>query len=198
MRVNAVLDPADPVPGALTILGGLILAGTLGYLLLVPAPTTKGITKNKLLKERGIQNKITEAKAIEAKTDALFARRKSAASAEAIGPSALSRMTKLAKANGLSLVAFRPQRRIESPSGIEIFPYQVAIEGKYPQATKFVQAIERTMGDLAVTGYQVASASEGDGVAATVTILAMRDSDIKPAPPVRPATPPAGGAKPNG
>ena len=179
-------DPADPLPAALTLLGAVVLAGTLGYIAFVPAPTTKGIVSRARTKEREIQNKLQEAKDRGREVEAVLTGRKSTLAPDAVGPEALSRITKLAQAGGLRLTGFRPQRAIVSPSGLTIYPYTVTIEGSFPATAKFARAVESTAKDIAVTSYAVTSSdSESSGVSATVGIAIFGDT---PKPPKRTST----------
>ncbi len=181
-------DPADPTPAALTLLGAVVLAGTLGYIVFVPAPDTRGIVAKARTKEREIQNKITEAKERKVEIETVLRQRKSALPPDSIGPEALARITKLAQANGLRLTGFRPQRTIVSPSGITMYPYTVTIEGTFPATAKFTRAIETTAKDIAVTSYGVTASSESaSGTAATIGIALFGDTPKPPAK-ARPGT----------
>ena len=186
-----VFDKNDPVPIVLTGLGIALLTGTLLYILFVPAASAEAVVRRARIKEQETAVRITEAKAREIEVSAVLAARKSILPPDAIGPNALARVTALVKANGLRLIGFRPQRTIDSPSGLTLYPYQLSIEGTFPASAKFVRAVEGTVRDLAVTSFQAASADGESGtVNATVGIIAFRDTP-KPAIPPRsvPRTP---------
>lgn len=171
----------DPLPLAVTALGALILAGTLLYIVLVPAPTPKGLVARTRTKEREIQNKIGRAKERRVEIETILTKRKSILPPDAIGSDALARMTKLAKAGNLKLTAFRPQRTTDSPSGVTLYPYQMTLEGTFPGVAKFVRTVERTTDDLAVTLVGLASAEGPNGaVTATVGIVTFRDTPKPP------------------
>ncbi len=184
-------DPQDPLPTALTALGALVLAGTLLYVVLVPAPTTRGLVARARTKEREIQNKVADAKGRETEIGAVLAKRKTPLPPDAIASSTLARVTLFASKGGLRLTAFRPQRTTDSPTGVTLYPYQITVEGPFPAVAKFVRALETETTDLAVTLLQLATSSEGDAgrVNATVGVVAFRDTPKRPAR--RPAAPPS-------
>lgn len=180
-------DPADPLPTALTVLGAVVLAGTLGYIALIPAPTANGIVARARTKEREIQNKVTDAKARQGQIEGLLAKRKNALPPSEIGPDALARITNLSRAAGLRLTGFRPQRPIESPTGVTIYPYTVVAEGTFPAASKFVRTIEASTRDIAVTSYG-ATASDGESSATATTIGIALFGDTPKRPSTRPSS----------
>ena len=174
-------DPADPTPAALTILGATVLAGTLGYLLFVPLPTTKGIVAKARTKEREIQNRIDGTKTRQREIDAVLAQRKSILGPDSIGPDALARVTRLAQSNGLRLTGFRPQRATDSPTGVTIFPYTLTVEGTFPNSAKFVRAIESGTKDIAVTSFAItAGDAESSGTTSSIGVALFADTPKRP------------------
>lgn len=188
-------DPNDPMPSVLTAVGAIVLAGTLGYIALVPAPTKKGIVARARTKEREIQLKIEDAKQRQREIEAILAQRKSALPPDAIGPDALARITRLATAGGLTLTGFRPQRTIESPTGVTIYPYTITATGTFPATAKFIRSIETTTKDIAVTSYAATSSdAESSVTGATIGIVLFGDTPKRPSSRPTPGTGAAGAA----
>lgn len=174
-------DPADPMPAALTLVGAVVLAGTLGYVALVPVPTKKGIVATARMRERDIQAKIDDAREREKEIATVMAKRKSSVGVDQIGPDALARITRLVENSGLKLNEFRPQRPTESTTGVTIYPYTISVEGTFPATAKFVRTIETTMPDIAVTAFSSSpSDGESSNTAARIAIALFADTP-KPA-----------------
>ncbi len=84
-------------------------------------------------------------------------------------------ITALAEQNKLRLVAFRPLRNVESDKVIQM-PWQVLLEGPFPNIVAFERALEDKAPKVAVNLIQVAAAQEGtDKVSATVGIVGYVD-----------------------
>ncbi|MBL8047257.1 MAG: type 4a pilus biogenesis protein PilO [Chthonomonas sp.] len=109
-----------------------------------------------------------------------------------IGPAVLTEVKTAATSQGLNLKSFRPQRSVQE-SRIERYPFQVNVEGAFPNVLSFVANLEAPGTRLGVSLVQC-SALDGDRttVAATIAIVAVRDREAKPAvvskEPTKPAT----------
>lgn len=97
--------------------------------------------------------------------------------AEAIGPMAMGRVSNMAKANGLNMVAFRPQRNV--PAGDLVrYAYQISIEGSFGKVVEFTRKLETPETKLSVVSLQVASTDgASDAVSATIGVVAYRDRE---------------------
>lgn len=179
INMNLSLGP-EAAPTLLKVTGALVLVGTLGYAVLVPAPSVGNLhlkTQAKLLKIK-LETKEAEEKRNEDLL--LFSQRKSQLPPDAIGPNALSRITDFARANGLTLAGFRPQRTVDTAAGLTEYPYQIAVQGPFPAVVKLARMVEERTRDISVVGFQASSAdAESDRVAATVTIAIFRDPPPK-------------------
>lgn len=113
---------------------------------------------------------------------------------EQIGPKVLDQATAVAKAKGLTVTAFRPQRTVEDGNLVRV-PFLVTLDGTYPQVASFLQTLEDSAAKVAVTMVQISS-SDGvsDSVTATIGLMVLRDA-TKPPPEKAPAKAPAGAPK---
>lgn len=105
-----------------------------------------------------------------------------------IGPAVLSEVKSVAAGQGLTLKSFRPQRTtIEGR--IERFPFLASVEGSFPDLINFIANLESPGTRIGVTLVQC-SALDGDqtNVAASVAIVAIRDTEAKPSVAVKETT----------
>lgn len=99
--------------------------------------------------------------------------------ADEIAAATMAKVTSLAQARGLRVVAFRPQR-IQEDTGITRLPYQASLEGPFPQIIGFVQDLETSKFKTIVSTIQIASADgASDKVSSTIGLVAYREEDPK-------------------
>jgi Tfp pilus assembly protein PilO len=96
-----------------------------------------------------------------------------------VAATSMAKITTLAAAKGLKLIAFRPQRA-QDDGVVNRYPYLVALEGTYPNVVAFLGALETPGSKLAVSQVQIA-ANDGatDKVSATVGVVAYREMEVK-------------------
>lgn len=115
--------------------------------------------------------------------------------AERIGSVSLNKVTSLAAARGLKLLAFRPQRSVQEEDLIRL-PYTISIEGPYVGIVGFLKGLESPANKLAMNMVQIASADpNSDRVSATVGVIAFQKiPEAKPivTPKPKATTKPAG------
>lgn len=99
--------------------------------------------------------------------------------ADQVAAAAMAKVTQVALAQSLKVLAFRPQR-VQEVAGVTILPYQVSLEGYFPKVMAFVRTMETPSGRLPVVNVQIA-ASDGasDKVTATIGIVAFREAETK-------------------
>jgi len=97
--------------------------------------------------------------------------------AEEVGPVAMAKVNDLALANHLKIDSFRPARIVDN-NGLEQIPFQVTVDGVYPNVIAFTRALEHSPAHFAVNQVQM-SAADGntDNVASTIGIIAFRQMD---------------------
>ncbi len=183
-------DKAQMGPTAASL--GAMLALTAVALYMVLAPTPSVADSNRKFK-RDRQKMLMDA--LIAKKDAEKDRAASIANLWAvpptdIGPSALSDVTRLAKADGVTLLAFRPQKQSEF-KGMTVLPFVISVQGKFDKIAKFERDLETAARKLAVNLVQIASSdSASDEVNGTIGITAFCQNP--------PAHPKGGETKSNG
>ena len=90
-----------------------------------------------------------------------------------IAPKALDVVTREARARGVRLVAFRPQRTVPG-SPLTQVPFTLTLEGTYPKVLDFVAAMDRPSNRLAITLMQVAAADDATSqVTASLGLVAF-------------------------
>lgn len=174
----------------ITVVAAIILGGSLVWLL-TPIPSRTRINAGRKVQalrlEKEAKNLRDSLAETQAKIDPLLWK----GTQEEIGPSALASVTKLAKAHGVRILAFRPQKTIEM-GGLNQVPFSISTDGTYPNTMQFVKDLETNHTKLAVSLVQVAASDAAtDQVTASITVVAY----IQPKPPSAPAksTKPKGG-----
>lgn len=100
-------------------------------------------------------------------------------SSDELGAGTMAFVSKAAAANGLKVIAFRPQRS-EVVGELTRYAYLVALEGPFPRVVSFVDSIERPKTKMAVGSVQFSSADGAtDRVSASVSVVAFRESEKK-------------------
>lgn len=94
---------------------------------------------------------------------------------ESLGPTAMGKVSNLSKSFGLNMVAFRPQKQVDSGDLVR-YGFLVSVEGAFPKVIEFVRKLETPETKLAVFSLQVTSTDgASDAVSATVGVVAYRD-----------------------
>lgn len=146
----------------------LAMAGALVWMLLVPKPTTVGMSKEKRDKEFKVRLATTEARErlIDLRTS--IDKRVWPGDPDNVAPSALDRISRLARRQDLKLVALRPQRA-ETIHDMTMLPFIVTVEGPFPKAIAFVRSLEAPEHRMAVSLIQI-NATDGGSDAVTLTL----------------------------
>ncbi len=169
---NQFANQADKAINAATAVAILIFAGALIALVVFPAPSMASVKKSHIVDRKRVDQSIQDAgkKAKEQETTngvLLWS-----ASLESIGPSALSKITLMAKSHQVKLSSFRPQRTGDV-DGLTMVPFLMNVDGSYPNVVAFVKDIESTGSKLAVNQVQMSSVDGvSDKVSASVGIVA--------------------------
>lgn len=162
----------DPATIAMVIVAMVVLASTLILLIAVPKPSTYGLQRKyrnrafelSLLNKRAEGNLAQKQKTVISQTWSIPEQK--------VGPTALANVTALVKKNGLHMVSFRPQRRNDEASFVQL-PYLLTIDGPYPSVMALCRQLEDPSAKLAVSLVQIASAEEtSDRVTASIGLVA--------------------------
>ncbi|MCC7434966.1 MAG: type 4a pilus biogenesis protein PilO [Methanoregulaceae archaeon] len=99
--------------------------------------------------------------------------------ADEVAAATMAKVTSLAQGRNLKVIAFRPQRTVDD-AGVVRLPYQVTLEGPFPQVIGFLQGLETSKFRAIVSTVQIAS-SDGatDKVTATIGVVAYREADAE-------------------
>lgn len=97
-----------------------------------------------------------------------------AGDAQQVGSRSLDMLSRVARALKIKLVAFRPQRPVESEGLVQV-PFLVIVEGSYPAVVSFVSTLEQPATKLALGSVQVTSSdASSDKVTASIVLLAFK------------------------
>lgn len=156
------------------MLGIVGLVGVLAYMLLVPPPSQEIDTRAQQKEQQEIVKSVDEAKAKLAVANAVITKQTWAAPVPEVESTTLSRLSSLARANGVKLTGLRPQRQTMAGE-LEAIPFVLSAEGSFPTVLAFVKAVENPENRLAVNLLQLTSAEgDSDKVTATVGLMAFR------------------------
>ncbi len=155
----------------LSILAAIVL-GALQVLRPIETPGAIASRQSKAMQD--VKNEATEAQTEATKLKAKIASLTWAGAADTVVPSAIAIVKQRADARQLTLRGFRPLTAKEL-EGLEMMPYTISLEGRYPNILQFAKDLETNGGKLAVNLVQIASADEAtDQVSATIGIVAYR------------------------
>lgn len=156
------------------MLGVLGLAAVLAYMLFVPPPSEVNDTQRQLQEQKEIVKAVDDAKVKLASANTVILKQTWAVPIPDVESTTLSKLSSLARSNGVKLTGLRPQRQTLAGE-LEALPFVLSAEGSFPNVMAFVKAVENPENRLAVSLVQLSS-SEGnsDKVTATVGLMAFR------------------------
>lgn len=175
-------DRAFIVPSALILLSILIMAGTLMYMVFVPAPTVNGLARGRTAKLQEMTNEINSAKLRTAQAQQQIRPLVWTGGPDTISGAVLEQLTSQARQHSLSISAFRPQR-IQDVGGVTELPYTVQLSGAYDGIRAVMASLDAPSSKVVLRSAQIGSAATGSGVTATLGLTAY----ILTAPPTDPA-----------
>jgi hypothetical protein len=161
-------NPEERLPNTLFLAAVLLLFASLLYMVFVPRPSVAGLTPGKERSRKKLEAEIEQAKRRTREATTATRPRLSAGEPQKLTAQTLSRLTQLARARGLTLGGFRPQRPKSLPGLIEL-PYSVQLRGPFPAVRGFMTDLDAPGGRLVLRSLQLA-ASDGDTSAVTATI----------------------------
>lgn len=154
---------------------GLVVAAYL----LFPVPSLKKVTQTRRNQETDLYKDIDKLRDDVSLTRTRNLQRLWTQPADQVAAAAMAKVTQLAQAQSLKVLAFRPQRVQEAP-GVTILPYQISMEGYFPKVMAFIRSMETPNVRLPVINVQIASADgASDKVTATIGIVAYREAETK-------------------
>jgi Tfp pilus assembly protein PilO len=158
----------------------VVLAGCLGYYVFGPKVDVKAAQKNRAKMTDQLYDQAKTAEANVKQETAIVKQRLWNMPAEEVGPVAMQKVGEIALLNHVKVQSFRPSR-ITDAGGLEQVPFQVVINGVYPNVIAFTRALERSPAHFAVNQVSM-SAGDGntDNVAATISIIAFRTANGGP------------------
>lgn len=179
------MNPIEPLKAwnGLLIAAMFALVGVLAFDQFVPMPKPSKRTLSQIRTENQTRTEMDKLREDLKTGQAVIAARIWTESPDIVGALALDRATNLAKASGLNLSAFRPQKPIEEGELVRL-PFVMTLEGSFAGLEKFVKNLETDANRLSVTLVQAASADgASDLVNATVGISAFIEKPkAEPAP----------------
>ncbi len=183
----------EALPSALIVLSLLILVGALLFMLLVPKPTTAGLTKGRERSRKQLEAEIVSAKSRDMESRKAFAPRLWAGNTETITATILADLTQRANKSKLQVGAFRPQKQ-QALEGLTELPYSIQVAGPYPAVRSFIATLDVPNSRLALRSLQFASSdASSSAVTATLGVSAYLLSITPSAVKETPAKPAAGG-----
>jgi len=169
------IDTRNPVALGMLVVGVLLMAATLVYSKLVPAPDAKAAVDKQdhdvLEYKKDAKNKTVEA----ANRLASIQTRLWSDSDDVIAPKTLKILTDLAATHGLKVSSFRPQK--ETAAGaLMILPFFVSLDGPFPNVGAYLRDFEEHQQSLIVNNVQIASSDQNThAVSASIEVSAYID-----------------------
>ncbi len=165
--------PEERLPSGLILAAIALLIGSLGFMLFVPRPSVAGLAKGKDKRRQNMTDEIDQAKKRSAESSAAATARLSVGDPERLTAQTLARLTQEARARGLTLGAFRPQR-VKPLPGMTELPFALQLSGPFPAVRAFATELDRPGSKLVLRSVQLAASSgESSVVTATLGISAF-------------------------
>ncbi|GAB4459634.1 MAG: hypothetical protein OHK0029_22440 [Armatimonadaceae bacterium] len=155
----------EVLPSTLIVLAILILALTLGYMLIVPPPNAAGVVKGRETSRRKIENEIETAKTRGAAAQQSVRPLLWEGSTEAITAGVLAKVTYEVNRQKLRMAAFRPQKP-QTLENLTELSYSIQMAGPYKAVRDALAVLDSPSSKMALRSLQVASA---DGASSEVT-----------------------------
>jgi Tfp pilus assembly protein PilO len=164
-------DPKDQLPSGLAVVGICLIVATCVSSLFLRSESSamlRSKSRNELAKISAETDKVKqEAKEVRALVEA----NRWSLKADEIQPVALESITKIAKAQKINVVSFRPQKVTES-SSLRQLAFTLNIEGGFLSVANMINAIEQPGTKMAVNQVQFASKEgESDLVNASISLV---------------------------
>ncbi|MEZ0325116.1 MAG: hypothetical protein ACAH95_04360 [Fimbriimonas sp.] len=174
----------DPTATIVTAAAIVLLVGSATFMFLAPRPSEAAATKKLRVRIATAANATDAARSRAAKADAFVATNSWTGNVEEISPTALARVTQLARKRGLNLLSFRPQRASTTTLPVQL-PYLATVEGTYPAILQLTRDLETKGSRLVVSSIMVSSTdAASDRVTASIGLVAFINPAVTtPAPP---------------
>lgn len=169
----------DLAANIVIVISAIALAFLLIVLILQPMPKAEGLQSKHRRDMRTAEQATVKARDRIKELDASIATVTWTGAAQQVGPIALSKVTALAKARGVKLNQFRPQRTV-TVGDLTQQPFLASVEGPYPAVIAFAKDLETRDTRLAVNLIQVSSADANtDRVLASIGVVAYLRPEAK-------------------
>lgn len=159
---------AEVLPSAIILCSILILLGTLGFMIFVPAPGVAGQALKNENNKRKLENDIDSAKQRTQEAKAAVAARVWSGTQDAVMASVMAKLSQRSAAGHVQISAFRPQKPVVVQNMSEL-PFTVQISGTYPTVLRFLNGLDTPENKMALRSIQIASA---DGATSAVNATA--------------------------
>ena len=161
--------PEDVLPSALILLALVILAVSLGLILLAPVQTKAAVDKSHKNSLRKLVNQISDLNRRADSAQKEAATRLWTGDAETVSTSVLGSLTNQANSLSLKVGAFRPQRIVQV-DGLTELPFSVQITGPYTRVRKVLATYDTSVSKVAIRSVQIASSAQSSTNDITATL----------------------------
>jgi hypothetical protein len=161
----------DTYSAGAVIASAVIMAGVLGYILVVPRPTVGNALIGQQPKKRKIILDISSTHKQYADLKAAPLKHVYTTSTEEAAPDALQRLNALGKAAHVTVNGFRPQKE-QDAGAVQILPYFLTVQGSFDGIAKFLESLSNNEPKLAISLIQIAAPETGNSqVTASINVV---------------------------
>ena len=170
----------DRLPSILIVISIVTLLGALLFMLLVPAPSVKGLATKREKSRKQLEKDIDYAEEETQKMAEAIRPRLWKGDLEAITAQVLAKATATVLPKKVKLTAFRPQRP-QTFTGTTELPYSIMLSGAYPAIRETLAIFDAPASKMVVRSVQVAASDAGsDIVTATIGVSVYTEAAAKP------------------
>lgn len=168
-------DPKDQLPSGLAVVGLVLIVATCISTIFIKSENARFLKSKANTEQTNIAKATKQLEAEAAEVKALVEANRWSQKPDEIQPIALETISKLAKAQKINVVSFRPQKVSESAS-LRQLAFTLNIDGSFLSVANMINAIEQPGTKMAVNQIQFASKEgESDQVNATLSLVTYLD-----------------------
>jgi len=165
-------DRDDFLPSLVSVSALIVIAGTALFMVLVPKPTTAGMSQKLLAAKKPLLTKIAISHQDTDNANQYLANRTWTGDAEQITTTSARKANDIAQKRGVKISVFRPQRD-DKEDNVNVIPFLLTVDGPFPSVLAFERDLDVEENKLGISNVQISSSDpNSDHVTANINVVA--------------------------